>query len=86
MDLSIVSMADLISEIRSRQKGTYLEDAEWLRPTRGRGHCSIAATLLLQLEVGDVKRLYHRDVFCHHAPNSSYYCGLARTRDKLKKQ
>ena len=83
--LSKIPTDDLIREIRSRQRQTYMEDAEF-SSTRGRGHSSISSQLLLELKVGDVKRLYHEDVFCHHTPNHYYYCGLARTRDKLRKQ
>ena len=85
MNISIISTDDLIRELRKRKKDTYTEDAEW-SPTRGRGHSSLSAQLLLGLEVGDVKRLYHEDVFCHHTPKHSYMCGLAKTRDRLKKQ
>lgn len=91
MNYTAIPTDDLIKELKRRKANTYLEDAEWCsewtRATRGRGNSSKSAELLLALEVGDVKRLYHEDIFCHHAPrNNSYYCGLARKRDALKKQ
>jgi len=85
--LSRIPTDDLIRELRNRQENTYMEDTEWLRSTRGRGHSSKASLLLLELEIGDVKRIYHNDIFCHQAPhNKCYYCGLSRTRDRLRKE
>jgi hypothetical protein len=85
LQLHKIPTDDLLRELRRRRQGTYLEDAEF-DPHRGRGHSSLAAKLLLELQVGDVKRIYHEDVFCHATQKHGFMCGLSRTRDRLKKQ
>ena len=84
--LAEVPFDDLVREALRRKNTTYMEDATYLRPIRGRGHSSKSAELLTQLQVGDVKRIFHNDVFCHHPKSGTWYCGLSRTRDRLNKQ
>lgn len=87
MNLSNISTEDLKQEIRLRIKNTYLEDAEWASG-RGQGHSSLGSQLLKSLQVGEVKRLYHPDIYCHHRDNTTktYYCGLCKARDNLKRK
>ncbi|KKN73846.1 hypothetical protein LCGC14_0396480 [marine sediment metagenome] len=90
-DISGIPTADLVRELRRRKDNTYSEDTEFLRQTRGRGNYSKSAQLLLELKVGDVKRIYHEDVYCHHnlikgKAYKAYICGLHSKREVLKKQ
>ena len=82
-----ISTDDLIGELKRRKDNTYLEDAEWLYRTRGRGHSSLARKLLLELNVGDVKRLNHEDVYCKHREKyDGYECGILRNVYRLGKK
>ncbi len=87
MNLSNISTEDLKQEIRSRIKNTHLEDAEW-DTARGRCRSSLSSQLLQSIQVGEVKRLYHHDIYCYHriVSQHSYECGLGKARDSLKRK
>jgi len=86
--LNQYSTKELVDELKGRSDVVGLEDAEWLRPTRGRGYRSEARKLLETLEVGDVKRLYHYDISCYKRKDGlgGWQCHLGHARDQLKKR
>lgn len=92
MDLSKITTDDLGRELLRRKKQTYSEDTPWnpsfqqLGGTRGRGRSSRSSELLYELEVGDVKRVFHLDTSCKKSKTGSYHCGLSSARDRLKKK
>jgi len=85
-----ITTDELVRELKRRREQTYSEDAEWLPSarqlggTKGRGHSSRSSQLLGELEVGDVKRIYHSDIHCHKG-KVGYHCGLSGARDRLRK-
>ena len=84
-----VSTEALIAELKRRNDGTYLEDVGpgLLKSRRGRNNHSKAVELLMNMNVGEVKRLFHKDVQCHGRPGQQgYYCGLEKVRQRLRRQ
>jgi hypothetical protein len=84
MDLSKATTDELVREIKRRNAQTYLEGIDFT-PSRGRTRISKSHSLLLSMKVGEVKRLYHEDIYCHYAKHK-YNCGLAHARETLKKK
>ncbi len=60
-----------------------IEPAKWNPPPKGHQIPSTSVLLLRELEVGDVKKLYHEDVWCL---GSSPQCTLAGELQRLRKK
>ena len=63
-------------------KMTKIEDTSWNPPPKGHQRPSVCTLLLRELEVGDVKKLYHEDVWCE---GHSYDCSLSNELRNLRK-